>query len=76
MAIKIRYRTTRYACETSCPFTDPKKRGVCVRVGSWACECCEFHVAKDRKYNIVVCNHPGTPIFCKKDRALNKDVSI
>lgn len=72
MAIIIRYRMDGMACATHCPFTDQKKRGIGIKVGSMACENCRFYVANDKKYMTLVCNHPGIPIFCKKDRKLNQ----
>ena len=66
------YRMEGMACATHCPFTDTKKRENCVMVSSMACENCKHYVANDKKYMRLVCSHPGTPIFCKKDRELNQ----
>ena len=73
MAVVIKYRQDGSVCETHCPFTDPQKRGTGKMVGSVACEMCDFYVANDKKYMTLVCSHPGTPIFCKKDRELNQN---
>lgn len=76
MATKIIYRSSGSVCETACPFTDPQRRGNAVKVGSMACEQCECYVANDKKYSVLVCGHPGTPVFSRKDRAANKNYSI
>lgn len=67
----IHYRMDGSVCATLCPFTDPKKRGLGVHVGSASCEVCEYHIANDKKYQVLVCSNPGKAVFCKKDRRMN-----
>lgn len=70
----IRYRMEGIAtCATPCPFTDPKKRGLGTRVGSAACEECIYHIANDRKSQVLCCSNPGHAVFCKKDKLLNEE---
>lgn len=64
MLNKIQYEMTWCDYLTDCPYKQKETETEFIKVGSWECNQCPFHINDDHKNKIVICKYDKIKSSC------------